>query len=119
MVTLPRLALDVYGSLEWTDVRLFSVTADVLLVLSPRIENGSLSFTLVEAHIGSMDITFSKLLSEDDAELRAGALAAVERVVARMVEDMGLLEFPRPACAGGDLLGSVLKGGRILLYFAP
>lgn len=119
MVTLSRLALDIYGSLEWTDVRLLSVTADVLLVLSPRLDNGSLSFILVEAHIGSMDIDFSKLLDENTDDLRAGAIAATERVIARMVEEMGRLEFPRPACAGGDLLGSVLEGGRILLYFAP
>jgi hypothetical protein len=119
IVTLPRLALDIYGSLEWTDIRLLSVTADLLLVLSPQIENGSLSFVPVEVHIDGMDIDFSKLLDENDADLRAGARAAAERVIARMVEDLGLLEFPRPACAGGDLLGSALEGGRILLYFAP
>jgi hypothetical protein len=119
VLTLPRLTLDVYGSLEWTDVRLLSVTADVLLILSPRLEDGSLSFLLVEAHIGSMDINFSKLLDEDDDDLRAGAIAAAERVIARMVEDIGRLEFPRPASAGGRLLGSTLEGGRILLYFAP
>lgn len=119
MLTLPRLTLDIYGSLEGTDIRLLSATADALLVLSPRIENGSLSFSLVEAHIGSMDITFSKLLAEGEDELRTGALAAAERVIGRMVKDMGRLEFPRPAGAGGDLLGSELEGGRVLLYFAP
>jgi hypothetical protein len=109
MVTLPRLTVDVYGNLEWTDVRLLSVTADLLLVISPRIENGSVSFSLAEAHIGSMDIRFSKLLDEEDSNLRSGAIEATQ----------SLEEFPRPACAGGDLLGSALEGGRVLLYFAP
>ena len=119
MVTLPRLSVDIYGNLEWTDVRLLGVTADVLVVLSPRLENGSLAFRLVEAHIGSMDIHFSKLLDENDADLRAGAINATERVIARMVEDMQLVDMTRPACGGGDLLGSALESGRILLYFAP
>jgi hypothetical protein len=119
MVTLPRLSVDVYGNLEWTDLRLLSVTADVLVVLAPRLENGSLSFGLVEAHIGSMDINFSKLLDESDEELRAGAIAAAERVIGRLVADMGLVEFPRPACGGGELLRAALEGGRILFYFAP
>jgi hypothetical protein len=119
MVTMPRLTVDIYGNLEWTDVRLLSVTADVLVVLSPRLENGSLSFGLVEAHIGSMDINFSKLLDESDEDLRSGAIAAAERMIDRMVLDMGLAELPRPACGGGDLLEAELEGGRILLYFAP
>jgi hypothetical protein len=119
MVTLPRLTVDIYGNLEWTDVRLLSVTADVLAVLAPRLENGALSFGLVEAHIGAMDINFSKLLDESDQELRSGAIAAAERMIDRMVADMGLAEFPRPACGGGELLAAALEGGRILLYFAP
>jgi len=119
MVTLPRLVVDVYGNLEWTDVRLLSVTADVLVVLSPRLENGSLSFGLAEAHIGSMNINFSKLLDEDDADLRSGAIAAAERVIGRLVADMRLAEFPRPPCGAGELLKAELDGGRILLYFAP
>ncbi len=119
MLTLPHLTLDVYGSLEWTDVRLLSVTADALLVLSPRLENGSLSFLLTEAHLGGMELNFSKLLDEDEAALRTGAITAAERVLARIVEDLGRLEFPRPASAAGDLLGATLQGGRILLYFAP
>jgi hypothetical protein len=119
MVTLPRLTVDIYGNLEWTDLRLLSVTADVLVVLAPRLENGSLAFGLAEAHIGSMDINFSKLLDENDEDLRAGAIAAAERVIGRLVADMGLVEVPRPACGGGDLLGTALDGGRILFYFAP
>jgi len=119
MVTLPRLTVDIYGNLECTDLRLLSVTADVLVVLAPRLENGSLAFGLAEAHIGSMDINFSELLDESDEDLRAGSIAAAERVIGRLVADMGLLEVPRPACGGGDLLKSALEGGRILLYFAP
>jgi hypothetical protein len=119
MVTLPRLTVDVYGNLEWTDMRLLSVTADVLVVLAPRLENGSLSFGLVEAHIGGMDINFSKLLDEGDEELRSGAIAAAERVIDRMLADMSLVELSRPACGGGELLAAALEGGRILLYFAP
>ena len=119
MVTLPRLTVDIYGKLEWTDIRLLSVTADVLVVLAPRLENGSLAFGLAEAHIGGMDINFSKLLDESDEDLRLGAVAAAERVLDRMVADIGLVELPRPACGAGDLLGAALEGGRILLYFAP
>ena len=119
MVTLPRLTVDVFGNLEWTDVRLLSVTADVLVLLAPRLENGSLSFDPAEVHIGGMDINFSKLLDESDEDLRSGAITAAERVINRMVADMSLAEFPRPPCGGGELLGAELKGGRILLYFDP
>jgi len=119
MVTLPRLSLDVYGNLEWTDLRLLSLTADVLVVLSPHLENGSLSFGLAEAHIGSMEISFSKLLDESDEDLRSGAIAAAQRVIGRLVEEMQLAEFLRPPCGGGELLKAELEGGRILLYFAP
>jgi hypothetical protein len=119
MVTLPRLTVDIYGKLEWTDMRLLSVTADILVVLAPRLENGSLTFGLAEAHIGSMDINFSKLLDESDEDLRSGAIAAAERVIDQLVTEIGLVELPRPACGAGDLLGAALEGGRILLYFAP
>ena len=119
MVTLPRLGVDVYGNLEWTDVRLLSVTADVLVVLSPRLEDGSLSFGLAETHIGGMDINFSKLLDESDEDLRSGAVATAERVIGGLVADMRLAELPRPSCGGGELLKAELAGGRILLYLAP
>ncbi|MBW1809422.1 MAG: hypothetical protein JRJ87_14600 [Deltaproteobacteria bacterium] len=122
--TLPRMSvffsglkIDLYVSIEGSDVRLLGIEADVSVELSPRFEEHLLEIELIETHVAGLTIEFSELLMEAAGPLRSSAETVVELLAAKLIDQLDSFAVPRPGGSGSDLLGFKQLDGRLVFYF--
>ncbi len=117
-LSLPSLAIDLYVSIEGSDMRMLGLAADLNLELAPRIEGTQVFLDLVKTHVGELSIDYSEMLTEAAGSLRALADEALSRIARQLLSQLGPLEVPMVPGAA-SLLGFKRLEGRTLLYFGP
>jgi len=117
-LSLPSLAVDLYVSIEGSDMRMLGLSTNLNLDLAPRIEGTQVFLDLVKTHVGELSIDYSEMLTEAAGSLRASVAEALDRIAKLLLAQLGPLEVPMVPGAV-SLLGFRRLEGRTLLYFGP
>ncbi|GAG43555.1 unnamed protein product, partial [marine sediment metagenome] len=107
----------VFARMDGADLRVLGLSADVTLVLAPRLDGHTLTLHLADAQTSELQIEFAELITEKAGELRAAAAALVFQVGRSLVDGLDPIPLQLPTSAGPELLEYRVEGEQLLLYF--